>query len=600
MAVVGVALVLDALATGASGTPVLQQAMLPQQPRVPALVGLPVDSAIRLLDRMKIRHDASVRVASSQPYNSVVRQAPDPGTPVQAGMVVQLAISSGGGAPSADSVVVPDLVGQDKLGVVVRLTLAKVTTGTVDSVLDEAYAGKVIRQAPGAGTRVPKGSPVALWFGYASAVTVPDLRDSTVRAAARILDATGLKLGNRDSTPVDGTPGLVLRQQPAARKQVPRGSSVRIWYGYARPVTVQVESLVVVPDVTGRDTGHAELVLTHAGLTEGRVEAVTAESAPGLVLRQVPPAGTRVPPGTAIGLQVAAPPSRVGVPQVVGLPESKAVHLIEAAGLLAVPITHSSRPSGNHQVVTQRPEAGSMVARGSAVALDVAVPLPPPARVIVPHVEGRTPTEADAILENVELHLGNVVVIETTATANRVLRQAPPADAVVDTGTDVSLTVSKPLRRDTVPEVRGQRQTAAESTLAAHHFTITVTDSTSVRADSGRVLNQDPPGGTEVSPGSEVELLVGVYVPAPLWVKLLVALAGIGGGAYGVVRLRGWRSDRPWQGRVTITPRGVPAPPGRIDTDNLLTGPEVGLVPRATPISTEMVEDEPLIEGESS
>jgi hypothetical protein len=148
--------------------------------------------------------------------------------------------------------------------------------------------------------------------------------------------------------------------------------------------------------------------------------------------------------------------------------------------------------------------------------------------------------------------------------------------------------------------VRGQWRATAESTLAARHFTLTITDTASDRADSGRVVDQDPPGGTEVTPGSEVELQVGVYAPTPLWLKLLAAMGGIGGGVYGMVRLRQWRRDRPWRGRVTITPRSEAEPPGRIDTDNLLAGPELGLVPRVTPISAEVVEDEPLIEGESS
>ena len=460
-ALVAAASALALAASAATGRPEsgLHQALAAQRPAVPGLVGLPVDQAVGVLDRMRVRYDTSLRVASSQPYNTVVRQAPDSGTLIPPGMVVQLAISS----------------------------------------------------------------------------------------------------GSEHAT--------------------------------AKPV--------VVPDVTARDTAQAALALRRAGLVEGRVDVIASETGTGQVIRQAPPAGTKVPAGTAVALQVNGPPARVAVPTVMGLPESKAVSIIETAGLLAAPITHSPDPSGNHQVVAERPEAGTLVARGSAVALDVAVPLAPPSRVVVPHVEGRTPAEAVAILENVELHVGNVAVVETTATANRVLHQLPLADQVVDTGTEVSLTVSKPLRRDTVPDVLHQRRAKAESTLAARHFALTVTDTTSDRADSGRVLDQDPPGGTEVSPGSEVDLVVGRYVPTPLWLKLLAALGGIGGGVYGLVRLRQWSKDRPWRGRVAMTPRSDPGPPGRIDTDNLLSGPELGLAPSASPVNVEIADNEALIEGES-
>lgn len=453
------ALALVALAATAPPESGLHQALAAQQPRVPALVGLPVDRAAKILDRMKVRYDTSLRVASSQPYNSVVRQAPDSGTPIRPGMVVRLALSSGSEAAAANS--------------------------------------------------------------------------------------------------------------------------------------------VMVPDVTGRDTDQAALALRHAGLAEGRVDVIASETGIGLVIRQVPPAGSKVPHGTVVALQVAGPPARVAVPPVTGLPESKAVRIIETAGLHAAPITHSPDPAGNHQVVAERPEAGTLVAQGSAVALEVAVPPAPPARVMVPHVEGRTPAEAVAILENVELHVGNVAVVETTTTANRVLHQLPQPDQVVDTGTEVSLTVSKPLRRDTVPDVLHQRKATAESTLAARHFTLTVSDTTSDRADSGRVLEQDPPGGTEVSPGSEVALVVGLYLPTPLWLKLFVAVGGIGGGVYGLVRIRQWMKDRPWRGRMAMTPRSDPEPPGRIDTDHLLSRPELGLAPRASPINVETADDEPVIEGES-
>ena len=501
----------------------------------------------------------------------------------------------------------PWLVGQPADSALIVLAAMHLQPGTQTLVRSPQPAGMVVGQSPDSGQFISPGTVVTMRVSagisrtagivappiqQAESVSVPDLHDSTLAGAAMLLKRVGLGLRPVDASPAAKTTGRIVAQKPLAGRLVPRGSMVA--------VEVQVKQQVVVPDLTGLSPEAARTRLEGVGLLLGDVSQIPRIDATGRVFYQKPAAEDTVPRGTSVVAGISIPFPRVDVPPVVGLTEKDAVRTIEAAGLVAAPITHSPRPSGNLEVVTEHPEAGTMVARGSAVALDVAVPLPPPARVMVPHVEGRTPAEADAILENVELHLGNVVVMETTATANRVLHQDPPADAVVDTGTEVSLTVSKPLRRDTVPEVRGQWRATAESTLAARHFTLTITDTASDRADSGRVVDQDPPGGTEVTPGSEVELQVGVYAPTPLWLKLLAAMGGIGGGVYGLVRLRQWRRDRPWRGRVTITPRSEAEPPGRIDTDNLLAGPELGLVPRVTPISAEVVEDEPLIEGESS
>jgi beta-lactam-binding protein with PASTA domain len=89
-----------------------------------------------------------------------------------------------------------------------------------------AAPGVVVKQMPVAGTRVAKGSTVAL-RGSKSETTVPDVRGQPASDANAALQTAGL-VPVEFKVPSAQLTGTVTAQNPPPDKKVPRGSRVRI------------------------------------------------------------------------------------------------------------------------------------------------------------------------------------------------------------------------------------------------------------------------------------------------------------------------------------------------------------------------------------
>jgi serine/threonine protein kinase len=131
-----------------------------------------------------------------------------------------------------------------------------------------------------------------------------------------------------------------------------------------------------VPDVTGMTTSRASSVLAEEGLVTGAVSLVASTEGPvGTVVRQEPPAGSEIPEGSAVNLEVADEPTpaatAVAVPNVVGSVQGAAEAQLTAAGFSAAVSQAASDTVPAGTVISQQPQAGVMAAVGSAVAIVV-------------------------------------------------------------------------------------------------------------------------------------------------------------------------------------------------------------------------------------
>jgi serine/threonine-protein kinase len=177
--------------------------------------------------------------------------------------------------------------------------------------------------------------------------------------------------------------------------------------------------------------------LEQAGLTATTAN-VPSNAAPGTVVAQAPAAGQRVDVGSSVRINVSGGPGAVTVPDVVGASADDAAAALQSAGLKAqtteVP---SDEPRGT--VVSQSPTAGSQVARGSTVRLEISSG---PAPVAVPDVVDQT--EADA-RDALEAEGFRVRVVEEPApdaeSVGLVLRQVPAAGREAPSGTQVTIVV---------------------------------------------------------------------------------------------------------------------------------------------------------------
>jgi len=208
-----------------------------------------------------------------------------------------------------------------------------------------------------------------------------------------------------------------------------------------------------VPDVSGLPVGRALARLRAADL-QPRAQDVPSREPKGIVLRQLPEAGTEVPKNSPAIVVVSRGPNLATVPQVVGLTVGAATSQITRAGFRSrVARVPSAEPEGT--VVAQTPTGGGRALRGTVIRINVSI----------------GPG-------------GGTTTVVTTATS--------------------------PGSQATVPDIVGQDEATARGTLEGAGFSVqVVARPTSDPNEDGIVLEQRPPGGSRAASGSTVTIFVG-------------------------------------------------------------------------------------------
>jgi serine/threonine protein kinase/beta-lactam-binding protein with PASTA domain len=227
----------------------------------------------------------------------------------------------------------------------------------------------------------------------------------------------------------------------------------------------------------------------------------------GLVFRQNPNAGDRIPKGSRVTIWVSTGVPKVEVPSLVDTQSTDAVAALKDANL--IPDVHevpSNKEAGT--VTAQDPPAGTSIAEGSKVRINVSKG---PTPVSVPSVVGQPFDTANSQLQALGFQVTSTFV-ESSEPANNVIDQTPAPGESAGKGSIVSLTVSKGPQTSTVPDVTSLDLGSAQQTLSDSGFRSRVTYQDVFDPNQeGIVLDQTPPGGTQAKPGSGVTVTVGRY-----------------------------------------------------------------------------------------
>ena len=142
-------------------------------------------------------------------------------------------------------------------------------------------------------------------------VKVPPVTGLTEAAARQQLTAAGFRVGTTETQVTDKPDqvGKVLSQNPAADREVPKGSTVTLTIGVP-PESVPVPNVLQYKTYDG-----AAQALTQAKLVPMQ-QLVNSAQDEGTVLGSQPAAGTLVPPGTTVYVKVSNGKSRM--PDVIG------------------------------------------------------------------------------------------------------------------------------------------------------------------------------------------------------------------------------------------------------------------------------------------
>jgi serine/threonine-protein kinase len=307
-------------------------------------------------------------------------------------------------------------------------------------------------------------------------------------------------------------------------------SSRRNWWILAALAAILIGALVGillsrdtttgVPSVEGRSLQRAEEILEQRGFSINQPpQTVEREVPAGTVLEQDP---TPSPPGRqaeedcsfltlfcskpGVTLTVSSGPGEGVVPGVAGLSQEEATEKLEAAQFaVKAEHVHSSKVEEG-DVIYSEPRSGQAATHGATVTIFVSsgpqlvkvpVLVDKQRRLAVQEIRGRglTPEVGEE---------------ESNSPIGQVLSQSPSAGTRLEPGATVQIVVSSGREKKKMPGVIGlERREAVEAVRAAGLTPVVEEEETRNEAKIGLVTHQSPAGGSELTPGSEVTLIVG-------------------------------------------------------------------------------------------
>jgi eukaryotic-like serine/threonine-protein kinase len=274
---------------------------------------------------------------------------------------------------------------------------------------------------------------------------------------------------------------------------------------------------IAMPDVTALTLEEASQALVEQGFDAGNITPV-AEAQEGIgdnvVWKQDPAPQTPLEPDAEITLTYNPAARQLQLANYVGQQYDVVAQALIAAGLVPErEDVDSERPEG--EVLAQDPVEGSTVRAGDPVKLQVSLGKP---KVTIPDLVARSQVAAASQLGNLGLIVGDPVSEPSSdIDAGLVIRTDPPAGTQVEEGSTVTLVVSSGPAPVAVPNVVGQTESQATSSLQAQGFTrsVELVEVPFGSADVGRVVSQSPSPGQQAPAGSNVVIRVGKEAAPP-------------------------------------------------------------------------------------
>jgi beta-lactam-binding protein with PASTA domain/predicted Ser/Thr protein kinase len=204
----------------------------PGEASVPGVVGERLRVAQRRMQEAGFETDVRRETSDTVPRNRVISTSPPENSQLEKGRTVVLVASSG-----PEQVEVPDVSGRSEDEARNALEAAGLRAEASQEESTEQEPGTVLRQEPGGGARVDKGSSVAIVVAQAPPEEdVPDVLDEQEDAARAALRDAGFEVRvRREDVETPDEDGIVLDQNPPGGQQLRQGSRVTIVVGRFDP-----------------------------------------------------------------------------------------------------------------------------------------------------------------------------------------------------------------------------------------------------------------------------------------------------------------------------------------------------------------------------
>ncbi|HEV3091240.1 MAG TPA: Stk1 family PASTA domain-containing Ser/Thr kinase [Candidatus Cybelea sp.] len=276
----------------------------------------------------------------------------------------------------------------------------------------------------------------------------------------------------------------------------------------------------LVEDYTGLTQAQAQQAVVNAGLRTRFTKSASETVPPDHVIRQSPPAGTKVEPNQVVELVISNGKPLLGLRDVRGFSVDDAQRALQQDGF-AVTLRRRYDSTIRDNVVDQMPKPGAKVTGGSRVTLVVS---DGPAPVLIPNFIGMSVEKAQARASNMGITLDTSQTI-VGAPVDTIASQSVAAGSKVDRNATVRVVVNTagaspvaatPAANGPVanlPSVTGLDLTSARETLLQAGFQYDVRYAQQ-STNNGTIVAQDPPAGQSPQ-GATVAITLSVSGEVP-------------------------------------------------------------------------------------
>jgi serine/threonine-protein kinase len=209
--------------------------------------------------------------------------------------------------------------------------------------------------------------------------------------------------------------------------------AIACYYSFNMIMTafIHSEEEIVLPDVTGKNIAEALDELSLMGLNirkEG--EEFSQTLAPGIVLRQSPPAGMNVRKGKTIKITISQGGEMIYVPNLVGQTVRAADIMLKSSSLMIGEISRKYSVIAEKGVVlSQDPASSSSVEKDAVINLVISDGVPPEGIILMPDWTNKPAALAKEWAQPHSLEIDIKTEQTSSVLPDTVLRQTPAPDA---------------------------------------------------------------------------------------------------------------------------------------------------------------------------
>lgn len=189
-----------------------------------------------------------------------------------------------------------------------------------------------------------------------------------------------------------------------------------------------------------------------------------------------------------------------------GLEEQKATDILENTLGLIVKVDRVTSEEKRGTVIKQSVAEGARLSADVPIVITVSAGLAD-GKSKVPDLIGNSQSNAEILLDNAELRLGEITTVESSFEAGTILSQSPEGGESVEYDTAVNITVSDgkgEIKTVDMPDLSGMTEDDAKSALRAVGLRVgSVTTVTSSKT-AGTVMSQECPKGEKIEEGTTV------------------------------------------------------------------------------------------------